>query len=81
MFSTSGNVEFEVVFVFSADKIRLEASSIDRPAHDRREKVCELGKRGIRSGESLPNLGVRLDFDVDAPIVVGREKLRLRAGG
>ena len=40
-----------------------------------------MGKRGIRSGEELPDLGVRLDFDVDTPIVVGREELRLRAGG
>ena len=70
-----------MVFVFSADKIRLETSSINRPAHDRREQVGELGKRGIRSRENLPDLGVRLDFDVDAPIVVGREELRLRAGG
>ena len=70
-----------MVFVFSADKIRLETSSINRPAHDRREQVGELGKRGIRSGKDLPDLGVRLDFDVDAPIVVGREELRLRAGG
>ena len=27
----------------------------------------------------MPDLGVRLDFDINAPIVIGREELRLRA--
>ena len=76
MFSTSGNVEFEGIFAFSSNKIRLEAGSINHPAYNRREQVGKFRIRRIWSGEGLPDLGVCLDFDINAPIVVGGEELR-----
>ena len=49
---------------------------INYPAYNRREQVGKFRIRRIWSGEGLPDLGVRLDFDINAPIVVGGEELR-----
>ena len=62
-----------------AIKIRLQTSRIYHPSNNGCQQVGKFRIRGIRSGERLPDLGICLDFDINATIVVGREKLRLRA--
>ena len=66
----------ECVFGACTIEKRLQAGCINSPAYDRRKQVGKFRIRRIRSGEGLPDLSVCLDFDVDAPIVVGGEELR-----